>query len=482
MHQKTNMIQVTYKNNQGNKTATQKENDTWVNKSCPKWICDFSKTSTIEEDKNIEPIWPNGEVVMYCLNTRTIIPPSIDIEDDKKQEEENRLEFEARIELGAKMAHLNFFKKSIDRLSLVELGDMLREDNFEDDEHKKALTTLFISKLPKFSSAAIAKMKEEKNRANKKFYTWEKGVKASSTSHTAWGHRRNGGGKGKKTKATPMDTSAAALALKAAAKRIRQTANKEKAVIDMEKRKIAIERVEAYKKSIAEESQVEEPVEIVREETEEEKIHRERLEDYNEFKRKELESVRLKVIDISYEKKSEEVFEKQNNTQGWNIVDKKKLKQEKVAAGIVQSLYAKSNSKDDTPCKSLVKVEWTKAKKATLMCRSVTNGKKCPHPPGKCNFAHTPEELNPKKCANRSCRFVKFRGDAYVNEGKKVCAYQHEGETKRNLCSRIGVKMKEVICKPVTMSNTVIRANLITPTSDRVLKPYSKTRAWGPVV
>lgn len=467
--------------NQNNYTFPSAPADGWDDRECPSWMCDFS-ISKPHIPVNVD--WPNGEPKLVNLKTGELVPPAIDFEKEAKEkaEAEESEKYNKQKEEDVKRAQLEFFAKQVSKMTLEEVGKLFRANDLSCEKQKEIVNTVFISKLPRFSTAMLKRMQAatelaSKAQADEKFYTWKKGVTASNTSHTAWGHRRNGGGKGKQETVSIKDTSEKAKLAKAAAKRVRQENNKEKREKEMIRHKEVMVRLTEQKKAL-EEKEVKE-AEEVKEETDEEKQKREKIEAYNEFKREELDSFRVKVVDISYETSKNVTNEPVE--EGWKKVTKVASKQEKKAAQLTQMFYENKPEEETIIEKAVKKVSWTKAKKATLMCRSVAKGEKCPHPSGKCNFAHNPEELSPKNCANGGCcKFIQRIGSKYINKGKKVCAYLHEGETKSNLCNRIGVKMEEVICKTVTIEK--MNTLQMTPLSTRVLKPYSPTQAWGPVV
>ena len=369
-----------------------------------------------------------------------------------------------------RISQLGFLRTELNKLTLQEVGKVVRENVYTDEAEVKIATEVLLSKLPKFPASTLERMKKEeeeksKPMADRKFYTWLAGNKASVTSHTAWGSRRNGGKNQGKENLQVMNSDA--YIQRVAARRVRRKLNAEKEAEEQAKRSETIARINSQIAAAKAESETP-PATSPIEETE-----------YQKFKREEIESFRVKTIDISYETSTRE--KSKPVEEGWKKVAKVDYKKEKkVEQQLTQMFYEKKPGEETVISKVVEKVSWTNAKKATLMCKSVINGGKCPHPPGKCNFAHSPEELCPKNCINPSCRFIKRIGSKYINKGGKVCAYLHEGETKSNLCSRIGMKIQEVVCKPVIIE----RINMLhmTPLSTRVLKPYSATQAWGPVI
>ena len=86
---------------------------------------------------------------------------------------------------------LSFFREQLAKLSLEEVAKSVRENVYTDETERKIANEVLLSKLPKFPTATLERMKKEEEERNKveadaKFYTWRKGAKASSTSHTAW--------------------------------------------------------------------------------------------------------------------------------------------------------------------------------------------------------------------------------------------------------------------------------------------------------
>jgi len=382
----------------------------------------------------------------------------------------------------------------------VALFNTQREVEIEEIKNK-----LFMDSLPKFSAITLEKMKkasEEATRqvscASKQFYTWEKGVTASATSHSAWGHRRKGGGKRKLKKLEEMNSEKTALA-KAKAKRIRQTANKIKAEIESSKREATMVRVNAQKAllNLNTVSMKGADVEVADVVNTADIILAEKIAEWQKFKNDEIAFFNAKVNSVDFDSNKylpsvKVVTPKVVETEWITIdktMDKKKVKRDKDMNMLVTSLYKKTLVIDllkiaDAALNPFIstvieKVSWKKSKPATIMCSSVVNGEKCPHSVGKCNFAHTTEDLNPKNCVNKRCRFVKKIADKFVNRGNKVCAFLHEGEVKSNLCRRIGMKFVEAIVKVFINEKQPL---WVTPMSDRVLARYSSELAWGPVM
>lgn len=425
----------------------------------------------------VNAFWPDGSCKLIDLSSGEVVGKTemaAKAVAQAKALEEARL---ARVKIqhdeDVKKVQLEFYRSRLNQLPLASVSEIFRADIFKSDEERAIATSVMLSKLPKFSTAMLKRMeeatKESSTEASDKFYTWRSGNKASSTSHTAWGHRRNGGGKGKKESLNEMNSEKAA-ADRIAARKIRQKANKEERERQAVKDAENLARVTAYVEANKAVAPVVEVVAV--EET-----------DYQKFKREELETFRVKVIDLEYvsDLPPPPVKEREGD---WKIIETGRKRATKLEKEFTSSLFttAKAGMTDNVVVpEEVVKVHWKKAKKASMMCRSVVKGEACPHPEGKCNFAHNFEELSPKCCANSSCRFVKRVGEKFINKGKKLCLFKHEGETKIQFCQRIGVKCPaQPICGLIASKSTTA-AFEVTPTSDRVLKPYSATQAWAPL-
>lgn len=367
------------------------------------------------------------------------------------------------------LAQLDFFRAKLNKLSLDEIGKAVRENIYTDETENKIANEVLLSKLPRFPASTLERMKKEeaeksKSKADRKFYTWLAGNSASSTSHTAWGSSRTSGKNQKKADLQVMNSDA--YIQRAAVRRTRRKLNAEKEAEEQAKRAETIARINAQIAAKA----VETKVEVVSKEPVEET-------EWQKFKRKELEEFRVKIATTEYIEVSDTKAKAEIE---WTKVMVKKTKNEKIASQITQSFYEASSKPEALQLAAAVAPQPMKKVTATQMCKSVASNTKCPYPPGKCNFAHSFDELKPKPCANRCCRFIKRVGDKLINKGNKVCTFIHEGETKSNLCNRIGVRVPDVIIAPVNVSK-LIKIEGITPMGTRVLKPFSATQAWAPV-
>jgi len=435
-------MKVIYNMNQGYQNNYNK--DVWSDVRVPTWNNDFCHKQVSYESCT----WPDGETRFYDLVTDTLIVP------DKYKVSKNEKTKEQVQTMDAEL-----FNKQVE------------------DAAKKMECDIFMAKLPKFSAGYLAKMnassfRKERTRADQRFYTWEKGVSASTTSHTAWGHRRNGGGKHKVQSLKEMNCEKAA-AQRAAARNTRQKLNKEKAHQDMVKQIETLDRIKVQ--MLASVEVVNENVELTEEMVKKAEIAA-RTEEH-------MKTVRA-LVSEKLDDRTYLVAESAPSVNvKWSVVKTKVTKLECVALKLAVAFYT-DNAKEDF-VKSVSKKPMTKAVKRTRFCSSVLKGGKCPHG-DRCNFAHTMDQLTARRCAfekrSGSCKCVRKVGTSFSNKGRKVCEFLHEGETKANMCRRLGVKVGSAeipVCKPVTKCLPVVKA---TAMGTKVLKPYSTTMAWGPVV
>lgn len=330
----------------------------------------------------------------------------------------------------------------------------------KDDEMEKIKHDNFMASLPKFSTAMLKKMEEAKLKtkepsASDKFYTWRKGATASSTSRQAWGHRRNGGGKFKAQSLTEMNSEKAA-AERTAARKIRQKANKEKALKEMEEMKQKEQQILKYMTEVKKSNQVKEDVCEVVEETDYQKFKREEIENAKRIQVKKMKddssdiysTVKLRNEDIIQKHKSSP--EKTNTrVDKWTTVCNSS-KKTKIAEDIVKNIYAlSSGSKKMSKGKPRHDTNRHKSNSGvkqcmpmTILCKSVTKNTKCIHGT-RCNFAHSVSQLSPRECHfGNGCRNVKKQNGKWVNTGTYAkCMFSHPGEEKVHLCSRLGMKV-----------------------------------------
>ena len=375
--------------------------------------------------------------------------------------QEAKVREEKRVE-----AQLSFFRGKLNTLTLQEIGEAVRNKIYTDETEAKIANEVFMSKLPRFSTAMLAKMKAAEEKAAKTTASEKYTAPNVFADKSVWGHRRNGGGKGRKDTIQIMNSPEKAAEI-AAARRIRRKENAKKAAEELAERQKKQEQINAI---IAAAKPPPAPVEAV-EETE-----------WQKFKREELEAFRVKVATTEYkevkEVAKEEAAVAKEDAEWTKVVD---VKKNKIAKSIECALYATPVCEAVVVAEAVAPKPMSKKVKATIMCRSVAKKEACPHPPGQCNFAHSIDELAPRTCINSRCHFVKNVGEKYINKGRKVCAYLHEGETKHNLCRRLGVDVAETVVSQSSIARSNAPIIGLTPTSTRVLKPYSKDRAWAPV-
>lgn len=369
--------------------------------------------------------WDSGALKMYNLRTNKLVPDEEQIEVNKEKTSSEK------------------FNEKNEQTCI--------------DEAKR----VFMDKLPKFPKAMLERMRAEEDKrvvsvASNKFYTWKVGAKASSTSHTAWGHRRSGGGKSSVANGIIFNkmNSDTALLERATAKRIRRITTKEKKEVENVRYAEIMKRV-ISQQPVVEEVEVTEPI----------------VESSSSISQLVISKLVAKVEHHDYEVK--QIFIPKSFGSEWTKVNKSQNKKDKISLDLTIALYQTPKTEVE---KAVEKKPMSKKVTATLMCSSVAKNEKCPHPEGKCNFAHCAEELKPRVCANKCCKFVRQMGGKFINRGFKVCAYIHEGETKTNLCNRIGLRVKSV---PVVVVLETI--TYTTPVSKRVLKPFSNTQVWAPI-
>jgi hypothetical protein len=353
-------------------------------------------------------------------------------------------------------------KKTDDLVEFTEFNKKNEEDVLREIHELK------LASLPKFPKAMLERMKKEaeelsklKPNASSEFYTWKVGAKASNTSHTAWGHRRSGGGKGKTLQTLSEMNSEKSIAILAAKKRLRQQANKEKAEVEAYRRAEKMKTLEVQKIAYkAVEHVVVEP--IVVEET-----------DFQKFRREEMEAFNTKAspqIEYIVETK---VLKSENKELKWNKVDAKQTKSEKLASTIIVSLFTKPSTKSRTGAFNKLAVS-NGGELRSRLCKSVMTGglKKCPHGI-RCKFAHTPVELNVTGCVfGDRCKFVTKGISSWENAKVKICQFGHPGEEtdKASFCKRIGMV---VVCNDVSESPPVVktRSNHVHSETQSLVRP-----------
>lgn len=345
-------------------------------------------------------------------------------EHDKKEEEKKKQMREESFE----KAENDFLKSQMQKLSAKQIGDKLwRENNNYSEKQKKILSEIFMSKLPKFTTATLEKMKGKERKLNKptadeKFYTWKKGARASSTSHTAWGHRRNGGGKGRVETLSQLNSQKAAEERIKMRKERRKNAKEKKEEEDTKRK----QKIEELQKNVIKEVKKPQLVEE-KEETE-----------YEKFKKEELKQMRIKQLEIFKSQKQENKDEKPKENEKrkveepkWEKVsDKKMSKKQKIEKQIKESLHS-SMSNQSSRSGAIKKLSNMKAgAPKTRLCVSFLRKERCRHG-SRCNFAHSVLDLSVIKCVfGEKCRHVANVNGKWVNRNMKICAFGHPGEEK----------------------------------------------------
>lgn len=345
-----------------------------------------------------------------------------------------------RSAVGAYTKELAEIKKVEDLAEFTEFNEKNEADVLRQAHELK------LASLPKFPKAMLERMKKEAEEASKvkpnastKFYTWKVGAKSSNTSHTAWGHRRNGGGKGKVQTLSEMNSEKAISEL-AAKKRLRQQANKEQAEVDAYRRAEKMKTLEIQKIAYQPVVVVETPVVVVVEET-----------DFQKFRREEMAAFNTKLAPVIDYIVDTVPVKTEKTELKWSKVDAKQTKSEKLASKIANMLFVQPPKKSRTGAiNKLADMKGCGGEMRSRLCKSVMPGssKKCPHGI-RCKFAHSPEQLNVKGCVfGDRCNFVRKGVDSWENTKSKICQFGHPGEEtdKASFCKRIGM----VICQEVT--------------------------------
>lgn len=397
---------------------------------------------------HVEAFHSNGELRFHSLNTRSVMP-----------------------QLRAE--NVSEYISDADAFNIAETTRL-----------NAAKTAALIAALPRFSAKFLERQSKiveqpHKPEASSSFYTWRRGHNATNQSRQAF--KSHTGKQTKKTSLAEMN-SAVAIAAKAAAKRIRQAKNALKNEEEASRRAITMIRVNNQRasifKAVALEAVAETVEEVVEIEIEKELTESEiRANEYRVFKENEFKAFRSQECSISYDIVEPKTVKVDYNS--WKVVKKVSSKKVRIADAIIKSLY--SNTAPIAITATTFEKKPMKKVSATLLCKSVSSGKKCPYKAGTCNFAHNADELKPRKCLNVRCKFVKTCSDKFVNHGKKVCSFIHEGESKGNLCSRLGIKpskTKPISDKALKSSKPVMWA---TSMSTKVMKRYSKQFAWKPL-
>jgi hypothetical protein len=311
----------------------------------------------------------------------------------------------------------------------AELFNKQQEETQKDQKMRALIYKILGPSKREREEAAIKEKRSKytKPQADAKFYTWKKGARANKTSHTAWGHRRNGGGKHKVQTLSQMNSEKAAAEL-AAARALRRKTNKEKAQIEQQKLVEVMKRIESQTKEV-----VKEQPKVV-EETEYQKFKRKELDEFNNDHRKKMK-IEPVIESVVEEKKPIKIKVVTDNK--WEVVDKQAKKKEILAKKITKAFYEKPKK----PA-TFEKKPMGKSNRKTMLCKSVLFGTKCPYPHGKCNFAHTSQELHPRACMNHRCKFVRCSNGVFTNNGHKKCMFLHEGESKSNFFNRVTQKKK----------------------------------------
>jgi len=437
--------------------------DSWV--PVPPVQYDYYEFDDEYDDDASPQINPDNIFKLYSLTDTSKVPiPSSIVRSNSSWDDADK-EYKIIVEK----------KKEDDRLAPFLKFNQQKE--CEIDAYKQKL---FMNSLPTMSKAFKERLMREKEqeiqrkmRASDQFYNK---VRPSSTSHTAWGHRRNGGGKGKVVTMTEANSQKTADEI-AARRRARRAATKVMNLKDDEDRIAHHKHIEEIKKrfefqQLAKAVVVEEPVP----ETEIVKFRREEIE---EFRKKQLE-VFANEVPLEVEVVEKVTVEKDLK---WKVVEnvKKVIKEKTMVTDIMSSLFGKSSSiprHDRLGMMPMTASSAAVGQKCTRVCKSVIDGVDCKYG-DKCQFAHSVEQLNVVSCGfGGRCRNVrKNRLSGWENTtGTRMCQFIHPGEVTSSFCQRIGVKLPNAIKKEF------INASLQVSTVSEKKAPavvFNKANPWN---
>ena len=368
----------------------------------------------------------------------------------------------------------------------------LESERIKAAQEKKRLDAI-VASLPRFSTAMLARMAREKAvqvdvkpKASGKFYG---GTGSSSTSRTAWGHKRNGGNTLKRT--TTMLAAPGQLSDHAVknirddryrkllvnadeeAARVRSShrlARKEKENDDVEKDEGRVrmkEAVERYNKERVEEAVVKAAMAAEAEETDAQARERERMEAtrilvQSKLKENQIEYVERREVE-SRAVESKPVVVKKKPVAPVTEADRIRAHLYNpvvVAPRLCMSITKGYTCKFGSSCKfshvkptkaEVVRVEPQTVR--TRLCTSATSNVKCRHG-SRCKFAHTPDQLNHMPCRfGNKCKSVRLdpATSIWMNvDPRIVCGFAHAGEDvdRLALCKRLGMKPGLLVVKP----------------------------------
>jgi len=291
--------------------------------------------------------------------------------------------------------------------------------------------------------------------ADTKYYTWFKGNQCSSTSRNAWGHRRNGGTKGRiaMEKQSRMLTDKE-IELAKIAKKERQVVSKAK----REKDAIKLAERNAQITAFLASKQVVQPEAVVVEETEWQKFKKAETEEFKTMVRNRTTLPEL----VPY---IEPVVVSSNRKVDWSVMGlgRKTKKVDDLTKKLFDtSSYRQQKARDRgggaTP-HSVSKI---------IMCRSVSRKFKCTT--SSCNYAHTRKELDIRPCRKGSeCNRIRsINGTVVSNPSGPSCCFSHYelGETIESYYRRLRIPVDAVV-----KSDTATR---VKPTQGS-----TSLRGWG---
>ena len=149
---------------------------------------------------------------------------------------------------------------------------------------------------------------------------------------------------------------------------------------------------------------------------------------------------------------------------GWETVKKKKQTKNTV---LLLNLYQVKRAEERAKAQEILtdNKQMEIKRTRTRMCRSIKEGKQCPHGK-KCRFAHSTDELVIADCIwGRNCRKVERNNDGVYKTvvQNKICEHRHPSETEYNYYSRTG--LKKVVEPEITLVKTHVEKVIKKPES-----------------
>ena len=383
----------------------------------------------------------------------------------------------------------------------IKMEEMKKaKEEFKEREAKKKQWEDIMKNLPTESKAGrMKRLREEREKRNKMNWTRKKAIKKKKKTMKSlpFGHRRNGGGKGRK-------------------RMIKRGSLEEKRAIEVVKKRRSLRRRDGkFLKKEAEEKRQKEfellklrpkpsktivvnHIEEIPDEDEEKEAEREaEIKAEKEEQQKILQKMRKKAIrstlmemlkskqedhkkridcEEKQKKMNEERKEKkleiedvQKNGE-WSKVEKKKKKKSsgkklKIKLPVLIKLTTTKQITEEKRVEGMSDLaDTSKMKKSLLrtkMCNSVGSGKHCRH--GKhCRFAHSVEELQVGECFFKdACNRVRKTEHGYRNCSRRTCPFLHPEESMDEYCQRLGLEKKKKVVERKVVERKVVERKVV---------------------